>query len=96
MMEKSQKNILWFSEIGMEDVPLVGGKNASLGEMFVNLVPKGVSVPYGFAITVNFYWEFIKANGLDKSLLEIFSRLNPKNIKSVQEAGKKSRNAKYF
>ncbi|MEK7540891.1 MAG: phosphoenolpyruvate synthase [Patescibacteria group bacterium] len=87
------KNILWFSEIGMNDVPVVGGKNASLGEMFINLVPKGVNVPYGFAITVNFYWKFISANGLDKSLLEIFSHLDPKNIKSVQEAGKKARSA---
>ncbi len=93
MAEKSQKNILWFSEIGINDVPLVGGKNASLGEMFVNLAPKGVNVPYGFAITVNFYWKFIKANGLDKSLSEIFSHLDPQNIKNVQEVGKKARSA---
>ncbi len=91
MIEKSQKNILWFSEVGIDDVPLVGGKNGSLGEMFVNLVPKGVNVPYGFAITVNFYWKFIKANGLDKTLPEIFKGLDPKNIKNVQEVGKKAR-----
>ena len=92
-MEKSQKNILWFSEVGIDDVPVVGGKNASLGEMFVNLVPKGVNVPYGFAVTVNFYWKFIKANSLDESLSEIFSHLDPKDIKSVQEAGKEARSA---
>ncbi|WP_153303851.1 PEP/pyruvate-binding domain-containing protein, partial [Thermosulfurimonas dismutans] len=40
--------ILWFDEIGIKDVPLVGGKNASLGEMFRNLTPKGVKVPDGF------------------------------------------------
>jgi len=91
MEEKSQKNILWFNEVGMEDVPLVGGKNGSLGEMYTNLTSKGVDVPYGFALTANFYWKFIKANGLDKIFLEDFRGLDSKNLKSVQEAGKKVR-----
>jgi len=86
-MEKPEKNILWFDEVGMEDVPLVGGKNASLGEMYTNLTSKGVNVPFGFAITANFYWKFIKANGLDKDLLEIFKNLNPKNLQSVRAVG---------
>src|SRR3989339_36271 len=91
MAEKSQKNILWFSEIGITDVPLVGGKNGSLGEMYVNLTSKGVSVPYGFALTANFYWKFINANGLDKVFLEIFKSLDVKNLESLQNAGKKIR-----
>jgi pyruvate,water dikinase len=91
MAEKSQKNILWFSEVGMEDVPLVGGKNASLGEMYVNLTSKGVNVPYGFALTSTFYWKFIKANGLDKSLSEIFKNLDAKNLQSVRAVGKAAR-----
>ncbi|MEK7664895.1 MAG: phosphoenolpyruvate synthase [Patescibacteria group bacterium] len=91
MAEKNNKNILWFSEIGMSDVPLVGGKNASLGEMFCQLTQKGVNVPNGFAITVNFYWTFIKTNNLDKILQEIFSGLDPKSIKSVQQVGKSAR-----
>jgi len=41
------KNILWFNEVGIKDVPLVGGKNGSLGEMYVNLTQKGISVPFG-------------------------------------------------
>src|SRR3989344_7348001 len=90
-MQKNDKNILWFNEIGINDVPVVGGKNGSLGEMYVNLVSKGVNVPYGFAITVNFYWKFIKANGLDKSLSEIFKQLDPENIESVQNVGKIAR-----
>ena len=59
-MEKNQKNILWYNEVGMVDVPLVGGKNASLGEMYVNLTSKGVNVPYGFALTSTFYWKFFQ------------------------------------
>ena len=87
------KNILWFDEIGMKDVPMVGGKNASLGEMTKALVSKGVNVPYGFALTVDFYWQFIKANNLESVLSEIFSELQSKTVKNVQEVGKKARAA---
>ena len=90
-MEKDQKNVLWFDEVGMVDVPLVGGKNASLGEMYTNLTSKGVNVPYGFALTSAFYWKFIKANGLDNDLAEIFKKLDPKNLQSVRAVGKAAR-----
>ena len=90
-MEKAEKNILWFNEVGMADVPLVGGKNGSLGEMYTNLTSKGVNVPYGFAATSTFYWKFIKANKLDKDLSEIFKNLNPKNLQSVRAVGKAAR-----
>ena len=90
-MEKSEKNILWFDEVGMVDVPLVGGKNASLGEMYVNLTSKGLNVPFGFALTSAFYWKFIKANQLDKSLPEIFKGLDVKNLQSVRAVGKAAR-----
>ncbi len=93
MAEKSQKNILWYNEVGIADVPLVGGKNGSLGEMYVNLTSKGVSVPYGFALTASFYWNFINANGLDKIFADIFKDLDAKNLKSLQDAGKKIRAA---
>lgn len=91
MEDKSNKNILWFSEVRMDDVPFVGGKNASLGEMYTQLTEKGVSVPFGFALTANFYWKFIKANGIDKDLSEIFKTLDPKSIESVQAVGKAAR-----
>jgi len=91
MKSKNKQNILWFKEISIEDVNLVGGKNASLGEMFSQLTKEGINVPNGFALTANFYWEFLKANGLDKKLKEIFKQLNPKSIKSIQETGKKCR-----
>jgi len=92
-MEREQKNILWFNEIGIKDVPMVGGKNGSLGEMTQALVPKGVMVPYGFAITVNFYWKFIEANGLNEILAGIFKDLDFKDLKSVQDVGKRVRDA---
>ena len=49
-MDRDSKYILWFNETGIDDVPLVGGKNASLGEMYRNLTKKGVNVPNGFSI----------------------------------------------
>ncbi len=93
MTEKNYKNILWLSEVGIDDVPLVGGKNGSLGEMHKNLVPKGVNLPDGFAFTAAAYWKFLKANGLDKKLAGYFRELNPDSVKSIQAVGKKSREA---
>jgi len=86
------KNILWFNEFGIKDVPVVGGKNGSLGEMYTQLTSKGVSVPFGFALTVDFYWAFIKDNGLDKNLVEVFKNLNADDVKSVQSVGSAARN----
>jgi len=88
-----KKLILWFKETSIKDVPLVGGKNASLGEMFSQLAKKGINVPDGFALTTNFYWKFLEANGLDKVLKGFFKEFNPKSIKSIQETGKKCRAA---
>ncbi len=60
-MSKESKNILWFNELGIKDVPYVGGKNASLGEMYRNLKKKGVPVPNGFAVTAEAYRYFFKS-----------------------------------
>ncbi|VAW67611.1 Phosphoenolpyruvate synthase, partial [hydrothermal vent metagenome] len=54
-MTKTKNYIRWFEEIGIDDIPLVGGKNASLGEMYRELTPAGVKVPNGFAITADAY-----------------------------------------
>jgi pyruvate, water dikinase len=56
---RSQVFILWFDEVNINDIPLVGGKNASLGEMIQHLAPKGVKVPNGFATTAAAYRYFI-------------------------------------
>jgi pyruvate,water dikinase len=56
--------VVWFEQLGRADVPFVGGKNASLGEMVRHLTPQGVRVPSGFATTADAYWRFVEANGL--------------------------------
>ena len=90
-MDKKQEHILWFKDILIGDIPLVGGKNASLGEMFSKLTEKGVNVPNGFALTSKSYWYFLKENKLDSVLKEIFLKFNPASIKSLQETGRAAR-----
>jgi pyruvate,water dikinase len=90
-MEKPQKNILWFSEIGIKDVPSVGGKNASLGEMIKNLIPKGVNVPDGFATTAEAYFYFLQTTGLDKKIQVILKDLNVQDLKQLALKGKEVR-----
>ena len=90
-MLKEYKYILWFKEINLKDVVLVGGKNASLGEMIRYLTPKGINIPDGFALTTNVYWKFLKANSLDKKLKEIFQNFNPRSLRSIQETGERCR-----
>ena len=85
--------IKWFSEVGIEDVPVVGGKNAALGEMYRNLVPLGVNVPNGFALTADAYRHFFKDTGLDEKIKEILSDLNTKDIRNLQVRAKKVREA---
>lgn len=67
--------IRWFDEITIDDVALVGGKNASLGQMIVQLSDKGVNIPYGFAITAAAYWHFLEANNLVNPLKRVISEL---------------------
>ncbi|MCX6791231.1 MAG: phosphoenolpyruvate synthase, partial [Candidatus Gribaldobacteria bacterium] len=86
------KNILWFEEISYGDVPKVGGKNASLGEMYSKLRQQGVNIPNGFVLTADAYWEFLKFNGIDAKLEKIFSTFNPKDIKSLEKTGLAARN----
>ncbi|MDP2966896.1 MAG: phosphoenolpyruvate synthase [bacterium] len=90
-MIKHKKFILWLKELSKNDIPLVGGKNASLAEMYNQLSKKGIKVPDGFAFTTAAYWYFLKENKLEKKLKEIFAKFNSKSIKSLQETGKKAR-----
>src|SRR5687767_8904151 len=60
--------ISWFENIGRADVPTVGGKNASLGEMVRTLAADGINVPPGFATTADVYWRYVDANGLRASI----------------------------
>ncbi|MBI1365589.1 MAG: phosphoenolpyruvate synthase [Alphaproteobacteria bacterium] len=67
-MAKSAPFTIWFKSLRRADVPKVGGKNASLGEMVANLSAKGVKVPDGFATTADAYWRFVEANGLKEKI----------------------------
>ncbi len=83
--------ILWFEEIGIEDVPLVGGKNASLGEMYRKLTDKGVAVPHGFAITATAYKYLLKEAGIAQAIEEALAGLDTHDLRNLQERGRKAR-----
>lgn len=87
------KFIMFFDELGIEDVGLVGGKNASLGEMYRNLVPKGISVPDGFAVTANAYWYFLDSAGIRKKLKEILRGIDISDVNDLAERGRRARQA---
>ena len=91
--EKNQNFIKWYGEVGINDVSSVGGKNAALGEMYSNLVPLGVNIPDGFALTADAYRYFFKSTGLDEKIKKILSDLNIKDIRNLQIRGKKVREA---
>ena len=75
-------------EVSMDDVALVGGKNASLGEMIRELVPKGIKVPSGFIVTTNAYRAFLAASGLDVFINKTLQGLNTRNLPDLAKRGK--------
>ncbi len=85
--------IKWFSEITIADVPTVGGKNASLGEMYRELTPRGVRVPDGFAITADAYRHFLREAGLDDVLRELLDAFKPGDLESLHSCGGRIRQA---
>ncbi|MBW2970951.1 phosphoenolpyruvate synthase [Candidatus Woesearchaeota archaeon] len=90
-MDKSKEFIVWFDQMGIEDTPHVGGKNASLGEMYRNLKPKGVNIPNGFAVTAYAYRYFLKHNKIEEDIKNLLSGLNTHDIMNIQERGHKIR-----
>ncbi|KVP59923.1 phosphoenolpyruvate synthase [Burkholderia ubonensis] len=85
-------HIAWFDDVRRGDVPRVGGKNASLGEMTSHLSAQGVNVPPGFATTADAYWRFIDANGLRQSIGNVLDELDAHKI-PLAEAGASIRRA---
>ena len=73
--------------VGINDISLVGGKNASLGEMLQNLTALGVNIPDGFVITVDGYYEFVKFNNLEESIKKIVDAIDYENIESLRRGG---------
>jgi pyruvate,water dikinase len=84
--------VIWFDNLGMEDVSRVGGKNASLGEMISGLSAAGVSVPNGFATTAHAFRVFLKHQGLADRINALLARLDVDNITALKEAGSTIRN----
>ena len=80
MIENTKKHILWFKEVSKKDVALVGGKNASLGEMYQELNAKGVKIPNGFAITADAYWYLLDHSGIRGKLKQNLSGVDKKNV----------------
>ncbi len=85
--------IRWFREIGIGDVGLVGGKNASLGEMYRELTSKGIRIPNGFAVTAEGYRHFFKASGLDQAIAKGLQGLDTRDYSNLAERGHKVRDA---
>ncbi len=85
--------IRWFSELGIADVPLAGGKNASLGEMYRELTSQGIRVPNGFAITAEGYRHFVHIGELDERLRAILDGLDTGDLAGLAERGRKLREA---
>ena len=99
MQAKKNKFILWFKDTTIKDIPRVGGKNASLGEMYSKLTSKGVDVPNGFSVTAAAYNYFLKTAGIKDDIERILVDLDTNSIKNLSERGAKVRatilNAKF-
>ncbi|MCJ7467732.1 MAG: phosphoenolpyruvate synthase [Maribacter sp.] len=80
-----------FNEIDILDVPLVGGKNASLGEMFQKLTSKGVHIPDGFAVTSPAYWYFLEKAQIKDHLFALLAKLDTKEFSNLKEIGLQAR-----
>ena len=83
----SRALVRWFADIGIEDVPLVGGKNASLGEMYRELAAKGVKVPNGFAVTAQGYWDFLREAGLEATLRDTLKEVDARDLADLRRRG---------
>ena len=87
----TENHILFFDQIRLKDIGKVGGKNASIGELFSQLKPMGIAVPNGFAITASAYIKFLKANDLEIKLKNCIQNLDTENYSNLSEIGQKAR-----
>ncbi|MCD6600100.1 MAG: phosphoenolpyruvate synthase [Dehalococcoidia bacterium] len=90
-MKHGARYIRWFEEIKIEDVPLVGGKNASLGEMYRELSSQGVKIPNGFAVTAEAYWAVLESAGISDALKDTMAGLDKTNVADLAKRGRKAR-----
>jgi len=89
--DRAKKLILWFDEITIDDVPLVGGKNASLGEMYQKLTSQGVNIPWGFAITAYAYRYLIREAHTEEAIKDALDGLNTHDMENLQQRGERAR-----
>lgn len=87
MSDKSNNNILWFDQINLTDLPQVGGKNSSLGEMISQLSDSGINVPGGFATTSDGFRLFIKETKLEEKIQTTLAKLDVHDVTALQKAG---------
>ncbi len=80
-------NVLWYNQLGMNDVDRVGGKNASLGEMITNLADLGVSVPNGFATTAEAFNHFLEQSGVNQRIYQLLDTVDVDDINQLTTAG---------
>ncbi|WP_194721446.1 phosphoenolpyruvate synthase [Noviherbaspirillum malthae] len=92
MAQTQARYVRWFSELGIEDVPLVGGKNASLGEMYRELAPQGINVPNGFAITADAYRDVLDGVGAWDALHAVLAGLDPNDVDDLAHRAQRARN----
>ena len=81
-MRKGQKAIVWFDEVGKDDIALVGGKGANLGEM----TRSGIPVPPGFVVTADAYYDFVELTGLNDRIKQRLNGLDTNDSKALQAA----------
>lgn len=89
--DRSKRFILWFDELGIEDIPLVGGKNASLGEMTQQLSSKGIEIPTGFAVTTSAFRLFVEMNRLQMRIEKALEGLDTHDPLDIAKRGKEVR-----
>ncbi|MBN1828952.1 MAG: phosphoenolpyruvate synthase [Deltaproteobacteria bacterium] len=90
-MKTDEKLVAWFDDIELKDIPQVGGKNASLGEMRRELTKKGVSVPDGFAITAHAYYYLLETSGIKKAIETTLDGLDTHDMDNLSNRGEKIR-----
>jgi pyruvate,water dikinase len=93
MSDSTADNVRWFSDIGLDDLEQVGGKNASLGEMVRNLTALDVRVPYGFATTADAYRRFLVETGLGDMISSELAGLDTDDVQALASVGRKIREA---
>ncbi len=88
---KTPRYVRWFNDLGIEDIAQVGGKNASLGEMFRELTPMDIKVPDGFAITVDGYWDTLREADILEELKDLLNPINKDDVHDLEVRAQKAR-----